>query len=54
MGTLAIAYVVAWMGVASYTSWIAVANRRLARRLDALEAQRSAAADDPTRWRAVG
>jgi hypothetical protein len=38
MATLAIAFILAWVAVSAYVSWLAIQNRRLVRRLDALEA----------------
>jgi hypothetical protein len=38
MATLAIAFILAWVAVAAYVSWLAIQNRRLTRRLDELEA----------------
>jgi CcmD family protein len=37
METLLAVYAVAWAAVSAYVSWLAVANRRLARRLERLE-----------------
>jgi len=38
MSALATAFVLAWTAVAAYVSWLGLQNRRLAQRLDALEA----------------
>jgi hypothetical protein len=38
MATLAIAFILAWVAVSAYVSWLAIQNRRLTRRLDELEA----------------
>ena len=38
MGTLVAAYLFAWAAVTSYVAWLAVHNRRLARRLGELRA----------------
>lgn len=37
MSTLAIAYLVAWVGVSGYVGFLAARNRSLSRRLQALE-----------------
>jgi CcmD family protein len=45
MSTLATAFVLAWTAVAAYVSWLGLQNRRLAQRLDALEAAASDESD---------
>ena len=45
MSTLATAFALAWMAVAAYLGWLGLQNRRLAQRLDALEAPGSDKAD---------
>ena len=53
MTTLALAFGLAWIAVASYVGWLGVQNRQLARRLDALEADQSANNVDPYSARAA-
>jgi hypothetical protein len=53
MTTLAVAFVLAWTAVALYVGWLGIQNRQLARRLEALEADRSAAELDPYSARAA-
>ena len=38
MSTLATAFALSWTAVAAYTTWLELQNRRLAQRLDDLEA----------------
>jgi CcmD family protein len=41
MDSLVAAYLIAWMAVASYVTWLGMQNWRLARRLDEIESQES-------------
>lgn len=46
METMAGAYVFAWTAVTAYLAWLAVQNRRLARRLDELERSAQVGVDE--------
>jgi CcmD family protein len=52
MGTLAMGFLAAWTAVAAYVGWLGVQQRRLNRRLDAVE-RREAADRAPARRRAA-
>jgi CcmD family protein len=53
METLVSAYVFAWAVVTGYLTWLAVQNRRLARRLDELQRARPGAVKNQSLSRAA-
>jgi hypothetical protein len=53
MSTLATAFALAWTAVSIYLSWLGLQNRRLAQRLDALEAAAGAKSGTQSHSRAA-
>jgi CcmD family protein len=53
MDSLVAAYLIAWVAVASYVTWLGMQNWRLARRLDEIESQQLPRAEHHTNTKAA-
>jgi CcmD family protein len=53
MDSLVAAYLIAWVAVASYVTWLGMQNWRLARRLDEIESQQSPGAEQQANAKAA-